>query len=623
MPTSFTTNRPHNAVGLDTAGLGGGLVGGVEPHFCTFLWSTMTILSDGNVTCGLDDPHGVRSFGNIHASSIRDIWSGQAYVDLRNRLLSGKLCAGCQLYTPVAENGLVARSSASDAASPIERPVPVGDPRMPYPDRLILEPTIACNLRCNQPVCNINYADGFKPRAIPTMSYETFVRIMDELGPHLKFMYFFNYGDPFVNARAEDMLIYAKRINPALEIVTSTNGIPLMKEERAQKVVESGLDSITFTIGGARQDSYERYHVRGKLELALRGMENICRIKKRLGVAKPEVTWRYLTFNWNDSDAEIDEAMTIANRMGVDKLRFHLTREPAGSASIIRAPDQPGHEKIRALADYAFGYHFGQPRSTGMYQWEQDPTLGAMRWSAQRATLTFSTREAWVSIAAATNGPGFDERRPTLTFRGAFGKRLGRPGFNTWQLIYLPVPEDYRDGRQFEVVMEVDEPWRPRDVGFNTDERLLGVMVRPGIDDDPNLQGFSRDGIDRHGLYPTVSIGPSRRPGRWSAPLARLDIPQQDGRLVLSLAAPPRRFENNPTSVTLRTPWAVITAQLEPWTWTSVCIDVPVDYRAEPDIAVRLSVTHVWRPEDDGIRDDRDLGVMIEWQDPSRSGWQN
>lgn len=464
--------------------------GAAEPHFCGFLWNTITIHCDGNVTCGLDDPHGLRSFGNVNEATIRDIWAGGAYRELRSRLLRGTLCEGCTLYVPVSQHGIVARSDWSDTEQ--TTPTPLGEPAFPYPTRLIIEPTITCNLRCDQQVCNVNYAPGFRPRTANHMPFELFERIMDELGPHLTYMYFFNYGDPFMHPRAEEMLTLAKSINPALDIVTSTNGIPLAKESRAQKVVASGVDRIVFTIGGMRQESYERYHHRGNLALALRGMENVCRAKRDLGAENPDIMWRYLTFNWNDSDEEIDEAIALADALGVDKLRFHLTREPPGSASTLRAPGQPGHEKIRSRVDYAAGYHQIVPSDDGFYRWEHDPDLGSFRWTDARATLRLRARGRRVTLSIATNAPDAASHLPTVTFRGPFGIHKAQPGIARWHHIELPVPRRHRKGAEFPVEIEVDRPWSPIVEGINSDERMLGVMV--GVTNDA----------------PT-----SRRAGRW------------------------------------------------------------------------------------------------------------
>lgn len=89
---------------------------------------------------------------------------------------------------------------------------------------------------------------------------------MREVGPHLDTLYFFNYGDPFLHPQAAEMLALAKLVRPEVVITTSTNGIPLMHMDRAIDVVRSGVDEIIFTIGGAWQASYERYHIRGRLK---------------------------------------------------------------------------------------------------------------------------------------------------------------------------------------------------------------------------------------------------------------------------------------------------------------------------------------------------------------------
>ena len=48
----------------------------------------MTILSDGTVTCGLDDADGLRSFDNPE------------YTRLKERLARGQTCRDCAMYQP-------------------------------------------------------------------------------------------------------------------------------------------------------------------------------------------------------------------------------------------------------------------------------------------------------------------------------------------------------------------------------------------------------------------------------------------------------------------------------------------------------------------------------------------
>src|SRR5689334_1585079 len=65
---------------------------------CEFLSDTLTVLCDGNVTCGLDDPNGTRSFGNIKLSSVDAIWRDRRYDERKQRLADGRSCDGCSLH---------------------------------------------------------------------------------------------------------------------------------------------------------------------------------------------------------------------------------------------------------------------------------------------------------------------------------------------------------------------------------------------------------------------------------------------------------------------------------------------------------------------------------------------
>jgi MoaA/NifB/PqqE/SkfB family radical SAM enzyme len=66
---------------------------------CTFPWYAMVILWDGRVTACPQDYHAGLCLGDAAAASLREIWNGPAYRDLRRRLAgdldSLPLCRGC------------------------------------------------------------------------------------------------------------------------------------------------------------------------------------------------------------------------------------------------------------------------------------------------------------------------------------------------------------------------------------------------------------------------------------------------------------------------------------------------------------------------------------------------
>ena len=236
-----------------------------DAYYCQWLWHAITILADGNVTCGLDDPFGMRSFGNVQTQSVKEILDSAALSSLRSSLLSGIRCKTCNLYSRVdASNGNLLT------------------PSLPYPQRAVIESTIRCNIRCRNAVCDVNNDHSFHVRKEDYLKLETFCKVIDEIGRYLKSLYFFNYGEPFLNPRALDMLAYARRINSEIHIATSTNGILLSKTKADYIVANALLDNVCFTIGGCDQDSYEKYHKEGEFAEAFAGMKNIADSKKRL-----------------------------------------------------------------------------------------------------------------------------------------------------------------------------------------------------------------------------------------------------------------------------------------------------------------------------------------------------
>ena len=256
---------------------------------CRWLEDSLTVHSDGNVSCGLDDPHAIRSFWHrITQNSPRDICELE-FSNLQRKLSQGYRCRDCSLYE---------RCNSS----------PENSERRSLPATLIIETTVKCNLRCPNAACIPNNLSKFRTRDRDMLDVSSFNRVVDEVSQDLRKVYFFNYGDPFVHKKAEDMLAYLRQRAPGVEVITITNGIPLADRTRAERVVATGLDHIVFTISGVDQESYEKYHVKGQVKLALQGLENVCCAKSSSGQVAPNIIWRYLLFRWNDSESELDRA---------------------------------------------------------------------------------------------------------------------------------------------------------------------------------------------------------------------------------------------------------------------------------------------------------------------------
>ena len=100
------------------------------------------------------------------------------------------------------------------------------------------------------------------------LDFDLFTRVIDEAGPSLGRVDFFNYGEAFLHKRAVEMCEYIKAKFPHIYLYTSTNGLALT-EERARRLVHSGIDEVTFSIDGATPETYIQYRQRGDFNKAI------------------------------------------------------------------------------------------------------------------------------------------------------------------------------------------------------------------------------------------------------------------------------------------------------------------------------------------------------------------
>jgi MoaA/NifB/PqqE/SkfB family radical SAM enzyme len=299
---------------------------------CSRPWEILVLLCDGRVVCGCADPYGVRVLGDTRRETLEAIWTGPTISALRADLNRGgsPFCGDCPLKRPLA-----------DAAEPRARPVAMTG----RPGRLFIECTAACNISCFEACCAPETGIT-RTRQAGMLDFDLFARVVDEAGPSLGRIDFFNYGETFLHKRAIEMCEFIKARYPHIYLYTSTNGLAF-DEAKVRRLVRSGIDEVTFSIDGATQESYARYRQRGRLEVALSNLRAATEEKRRLGLDVPYLNWRYILFVWNDSDEEMDLARTLAGDVGVDRLTWEITDHPESAFSRRFVPGSADYERIR------------------------------------------------------------------------------------------------------------------------------------------------------------------------------------------------------------------------------------------------------------------------------------
>jgi hypothetical protein len=178
------------------------------------------------------------------------------------------------------------------------------------------------------------------------LDFDLFRRVIDEAGPTLGRIDFFNYGEAFLHKRAVEMCEYIKSRHPHIYLYTSTNGLAF-SEAQARRLVHSGIDEVTFSIDGATQASYERYRQRGRFDVAIANLRAMADEKAKSGRDLPFLNWRYILFTWNDSDEEMALARRLAEEIGVDRLCWEITDHPEDAFSRRFLPGSAAYEAIR------------------------------------------------------------------------------------------------------------------------------------------------------------------------------------------------------------------------------------------------------------------------------------
>ncbi|PIS37424.1 MAG: hypothetical protein COT35_06195 [Nitrospirae bacterium CG08_land_8_20_14_0_20_52_24] len=179
-----------------------------------------------------------------------------------------------------------------------------------YPYYVVIDPSSVCQLRC--PFC-----DG-RERPPVMMKFHEFKRIMDSLGRSCINLELYNWGEPFLNKDTIEMINYAgRRYNTYTRISSNLN---LSDDSFYEELVLSRLNSLTISLDGASQETYEKYRVKGSFDRVIHNIKLIVRYKKQFAKMEPKLVWQFLVFRHNEH--EIEKAKQMARDLLVDNIIF-------------------------------------------------------------------------------------------------------------------------------------------------------------------------------------------------------------------------------------------------------------------------------------------------------------
>ncbi|MEK6816163.1 MAG: radical SAM protein [Nanoarchaeota archaeon] len=179
-----------------------------------------------------------------------------------------------------------------------------------YPYILILEPTNVCNLKC--PTCPTG--NGLMKRPRKLMPFESFKKVIDDMGGYLVNIVLMNFGEPLLNKDFYRMVDYAHAKN--INVVTCTNG----HFTEAKKIVNSKMDEITVSLDGIDQETLEKFRVGADFNKVIEGIKEIVEEKGLRKTNIPIINLQFIIMKHNEH--QIDRFRDLAKSLGVDKITF-------------------------------------------------------------------------------------------------------------------------------------------------------------------------------------------------------------------------------------------------------------------------------------------------------------
>ena len=146
-----------------------------------------------------------------------------------------------------------------------------------FPKNMLLEVTNICNDSCL--FCANSKSTrkrGFiEPKFAKKVLKEAYELGTTDVG-------FYATGEPLVNKELEEYIKYAKEIGYEYTYIT-TNGA-LLDKERANSLIEAGIDSIKFSINASNKKDYILIHGKDDFEKVERNLKNLSDLIKGTGI---------------------------------------------------------------------------------------------------------------------------------------------------------------------------------------------------------------------------------------------------------------------------------------------------------------------------------------------------
>ncbi|UCC38932.1 MAG: SPASM domain-containing protein [Candidatus Aminicenantes bacterium] len=196
------------------------------------------------------------------------------------------------------------------------------------PVRLWIEPTNHCNLQCV--MCPNKQ---LKKEEKGYMDFKLFKKIIDEASTYVIEANLLHRGESLLHPDIIQMAKYAREKD--LKTKLHTNGT-LLSNEISYKLIESGIDYLTFSFDGYDKDTYESIRVKGNFEETISNIVGFLKIKEELNSKKPFTTLELINLPNSNKKNDLFKRKDFLNRfkgLPLDKVKIKEMHNWAGIMS--------------------------------------------------------------------------------------------------------------------------------------------------------------------------------------------------------------------------------------------------------------------------------------------------
>jgi radical SAM protein with 4Fe4S-binding SPASM domain len=164
------------------------------------------------------------------------------------------------------------------------------------------------------------------------MDFALFKKVIDEAKYFAHDINIHHRGESLLHESFYDMIKYAKQNSVVLKLHTNAT---LLNKKNAIRILESGLDFISFSFDGIDKETYERIRVGAKYEKTIDNIARFLTIKNQLKKKRPFTVLELMDFGKSDDSYDLTRLSEFKKRFKSLKLNRLTVKKPHNFAGNV------------------------------------------------------------------------------------------------------------------------------------------------------------------------------------------------------------------------------------------------------------------------------------------------